>query len=318
MLSKFGYRQIKSLQLFVHIPKTAGTSFRASLEKSQNVVCDYGEKSEHTSPVVNNCIYQNSDAYSLKAALADEDSWLCGHVHLSKYLGLIPPQDIVTFVREPTARVVSHFNHELRWGKSPIQESDFFSSARAMNYQHRFLQGLPLSLIGFVGITEQYAKSLALLDKEMSVTVEEAKFNQNDQKVSEIEDLDETLLSSIKEQNALDNDLYESAKQLLAQRMMMAEKGLPWTYIHAEVSSRNLVGIAYRRAGNEPVELSLTVNGEEKGTLVACELTSLFPQAKFPRDRFVGFSYRLTRNFNKDDVVELSVRDTEQGYSIKL
>lgn len=302
--------------MFVHIPKTAGTSFRASLEKSQNVVCDYGENSEHTSPVVNNCIYQNSDAYSLKVTLAEEDSWLCGHVHLSKYLGLIPPQDIVTFVREPTARVVSHFNHELRWGKSQIEQSDFFSSARAMNYQHRFLQGLPLSLIGFVGITEQYAKSLALLDTEMSVTVEEAKFNQNDQKVSEIEDLDETLLSSIKEQNALDNDLYESAKQLLAQRMVMSEKGQPWTYIHAEVSSRNLVGIAYRREGNEPVELSLTVNGEEKGTLVACELTSLFPQAKFPRDRFVGFSYRFNDKLGNQDRAILYIKDSGQEYSI--
>lgn len=302
----------------MHIPKTAGTSFRASLEKSQNVVCDYGEKSEHTSPIVANCIYQNNDAYSLKEALTEKDSWLCGHVHLSKYLGLVPPQDIVTFVREPTARVVSHFNHELRWGKSKIEQSDFFSSPRAMNYQHRFLQGLPLSLIGFVGITEQYSKSLTLLDAEMSVTVEEAKFNQNDQKVSEIEDLDEELLSLIKEQNALDNDLYESAKQLLAQRMLMSEKGLPWTYIHAEVSSRNLVGIAYRRVGTEPVELSLTVNGEEKDTLVACELTSLFPQAKFPRDRFVGFSYRFNENLENQDRAILYTKDSGQEYSIFL
>lgn len=303
------------LNMFVHIPKTAGTSFRASLENSQNVVNDYGKGKEHTSEVVSRCIYHQNDTYALKEAISHQDTWLCGHMHLNKYLGIVSPQNIVTFVREPVARVVSHFNHELRWGNKAITIEEFLRSNRAQNFQHRFLQGLPLSLIGFVGITEQYGESLTLIENEMSLRVEEAKFNANDQKVSDIEDIDKELLTLIEEQNALDRKLYEDAKEVMAQRKVLAQAQLPWTYIHAELTAENtLVGVAFRRNECHPIELEINVNGESREVVVANEDTILFPQARFPRERFVGFSTSIPIKTVED--IMLEVKDTKQQYRV--
>lgn len=318
LLLKIAKNNATTLYLFVHIPKTAGTSFRGALEKNANVVRDYGEGQEHTSKVVEELIYTQCDKFALKASLAEEDTWLCGHMHLNKYLALAAPQNIVTFLREPIARVISHFNHELRWGKNTdVTLEEFLKSHRARNSQHRFLQGLPISLIGFVGITEQYSDSLTLLHDEMSLKVEEVKFNENTQKVSSLDDFDPALLSFIREQNGLDQQLYESAKAIQRERAKLAREKLPWTYLHAELLSNNtLQGVAYKRQNQDAVELELEVNGKVIFRFKANELTPLFPEVQFPRDRFVGFSYQFTQKLEKSDVVKIRVRDTGQGYLV--
>lgn len=318
MLAKIKKSHTATLFLFVHIPKTAGTSFRGALEKNAKVVRDYGEGKEHTSLVVEECIYKQCDKFALKAALAEEDAWLCGHMHLNKYLPLVAPQNIVTFLRDPISRVISHFNHELRWGKNTsITLEEFLQSRRAKNSQHRFLQGLPLSLMGFVGITEQYSESLRLLHDEMSLKVEEVKFNENTQKVSTLDDFDPALLSLIHEQNALDQKLYESAKAIQKERLRLAREKLPWTYLHAELSSNNtLQGIAYKRQDKTAVKLELEINGKVIKMLCANELVTLFPEVQFPRDRFVGFSYKFTQELVGSDVVKIRVRETGQEYLV--
>lgn len=309
-----------TLNMFVHIPKTAGTSFRASLEKSESVVCDYGKGKEHTSPVVADYIYEKNDIYGLKEQISCGKTWLCGHMHLNKYIGIVAPQNIVTFVREPLARVVSHYNHELRWGKNTdITLKEFLQSNRAKNSQQRFLEGLPLSLVGFVGITEQYPESLSLLHNEMSLKIEEVKFNENTQKASNIDDFDPALLSLIREQNALDQQLYELAKSIQKERARLAREKLPWTYVHAELSNnKKLQGVAYKRQNQDAVELELEVNNKVIATFKANELTALFPEVRFPRDRFVGFSYHFTQELEESDVVKIRARDTEQEYLISF
>lgn len=303
------------LSMFVHIPKTAGTSFRASLENTQKVVNDYGQNKEHTSDLVGHYIYQQNDIYGLKDALSDKAIWLCGHMHLNKYLGIVQPENIVAFVREPTARVVSHFNHERRWGHKTITLEEFLRSNRAQNFQHRFLKGLPLTLIGFVGVTEQYSKSLSLIETEMALKVEETKFNANDRKVSDIEDIDEELLALIKAQNQLDEELYQSAKRLMLQREEIARANQPWTYIYAvrDVDGR-LEGVAFRRNESRPVCLELIVNGESREVMVASQHTTLFPEATFPRNRFIGF--RSCEPIKPEKSVVLKVKDTQQQHRI--
>lgn len=311
-------KQCKSLNMFVHIPKTAGTSFRASLEKTKKVVCDYGEGKEHTSSEITEYVYLNKDIYGLKQAISDKETWLCGHMHLNKYLGMVVPQNIVTFVREPLARVISHYNHEVRWGANPnVTLEEFLQSNRASNFQHRFLQGLPLSLVGFVGVTEQYAASLELLETEMMLKVEEEQINQNTQKASNETDFTPEILSLIKEQNALDQKLYDSAKTIIKERQRLAGENVQWTYIYAEVTPNNrLRGVAFRRDDDNPIILTLILDGAKKCSIVASELTPLFPSALFPRDRFVGFSYAIPKSFNNDINIELQVEDTKQSYTV--
>lgn len=305
-----------TLKVFIHIPKTAGTSFRASLEKIEDVTRDYGNGNEHTSDLVNEHVYGSNDLYALKESLFNRSSWLCGHMHLIKYLGITEPQNIVTFVRDPVERVISHFNHEVRWLNSDVTIESFLNSHSAKNSQHRFLNGLPISLIGFVGITEQYSKSLSLLDKEMSIKVDEVKYNENDKKVSDVDDFEQGTLELIKQQNDLDQKLYNLAKSLLVEREKMNLKGKAWTYIHAEISSNNILhGIAYRWRDTMPVKLSIFINNVFLRDVTANELTDLYPQTKFPRDRFVGFSTMLPKLESKD-AVKLTAKDTKQEYIV--
>lgn len=307
-----------TLRVFIHIPKTAGTSFRASLEKNEDVVRDYGSGNEHTSDLVNEHVYGSNNLYALKESLSNRNTWLCGHMHLIKYLGIAEPQNMVTFVRDPVERVISHFNHEARWVNSELTIESFLNSHSAKNSQHRFLNGLPISLIGFVGITEQYSQSLALLDSQMAIKVEEAKFNENDKKVSNVGDLDEATLARIKEQNTLDQQLYTSAINLLAEREALEREQKAWTYIYATVSKdRKLRGIAYRTKASNPVELEVAVNGKAYRDVIASELTPLFPSVRFPRERFVGFSVSLHKHQNIENIV-LTVKDTGQSYNVEI
>lgn len=301
----------------MHIPKTAGTSFRASLEKSELVVCDYGKGKEHTSAVVSEYIYDRDDTYGLKEQLSQEDTWLCGHMHLNKYLGIVEPQNIVTFVREPVERVISHFNHEVRWGDSSITLEQFLSSNRAQNFQHRFLQGLPLSLIGFVGVTEKYSASLDLIDNEIGLKVEDTKINENTKKVNEIDDLERHHLDVINSNNELDKDVYANANTLFEQRRTLYERSMPWTYIYAVIENNKLIrGVAYRRNNTTPIELNICVNNEQKGSVVAKDRTNLFPQVNFPRDGFVGFSYLLNKELVETETLVICTRDTGQLHKV--
>lgn len=307
-----------TLSVFIHIPKTAGTSFRASLEKNEYVIRDYGDGKEHTSDTVNEHVYENNDLYALKESLSNRDTWLCGHMHLAKYIGIAEPQNMVTFVRDPVARVISHFNHEARWGKSDVTMESFLNSYNAKNSQHRFLNALPISLIGFVGITEQYPQSLALLDSHMAIKVEEARINKNDKKISDVDDLDTEILTRIREQNTLDQQLYTSAKSLLEEREALRREGKVWTYIYATVSKeRKLRGIAYRKDTSKPVELEIVINGKKYCDVIASQLTPLFPSARFPRERFVGFSVNLQNHQKSDDIV-LAIKDSKQTYSVDV
>lgn len=316
LLSKLTGQHNGSLNMFIHIPKTAGTSFRGSLEKEHNVICDYGEGKPHTSEQVNELIYKKNDAFALKEAMSKEDAWLCGHMHISKYLSIVSPQNIITFVREPTARVISHFNHELRWGNSTLSLESFLSSRNSNNSQHRFLQGLPLSLIGTVGITEQYAQSLELICSETGISVSEERFNENNQKVSGIEDIDALQLANIKQQNTLDQDIYNKATTILSERLHFLRNNLPWTYIHAEfISDTTISGIAYRRDDTRPVELVVEVENQPDAKVVASELTPLFNHVAFPRERHVGFTVDLL-NTQPINQVRLKVIDTQQTYTV--
>lgn len=305
-----------ALRVFIHIPKTAGTSFRASLEKNEYVVRDYGRGKEHTSDIVNEHVYESNDLYALKESLSKRDTWLCGHMHLIKYLGIAEPQNMVTFVRDPVARVISHFNHEARWGNSDVTIESFLNTHNANNSQHRFLNGLPISLIGFVGITEEYSKSLALLESQMAIKVEEARFNENDKKVSDVSDLDSEIVARIKEQNTLDQNIYTCAKRILKQREALEKNGEAWTYIHAALFSDGVMrGLAYRRASNVPVELEIKIDGQRHSIVLASDQTSLFPNAKFPREGFVGFSVTLS-SVADNSKIELVVTDTGQDYHV--
>ena len=159
-----------------HLPKTAGTSLAASLADhfGDGLHRDYDDKAI-SKPIAQRC------REALTAALDIADQGLpdtdCVHGHFLplKYLllGTRCELTFVTWMREPVARLLSHYYY---WQASydpataaphhrqVIEQGwtleQFCLSEQFRNIYTQYLWGFPLENFDFIGITEHYADDL--------------------------------------------------------------------------------------------------------------------------------------------------------------
>lgn len=317
-ISRKLYYLIKRKQgrfLFVHIPKTAGTSFRMSLDLShRTLITDYGDGSRNTEKLIQEYVYDKTDSFSLKKSLLKLPSfWITGHVAVSKYIDIVDACNIVLFVRDPLEQVLSHYNHyHLSHGYDGTFE-DFLNSKLGSNFQSGFVDYLPPELIGFVGITEQYDKSLDICENISGLELKRFKKNVNTNKYITSQDLTESQISLFELRNKEDRLLYERTVRLHYQRLMHFSKNLKWTYYCISVDSLgNLSGCAYKSGCDVPVILSLIKDGETLCDVVADQYFKCYPKANFPRHRYIGFHFDLNGFSSSLEDVKVIVKDTGQ------
>ncbi len=305
---------------FVHIPKTAGTSFRKGIEAVQPMENDYGATSVQTSPTVLARVYGESNPYALKQAMLERPFALTGHVHVQKYADFFDIRHILTFVREPIGQIVSHYNHWVTHNDFTGDFSKFYRSAQFRNVQARYFNGFPLSLIGFAGITEHYSDSLTLINHGLGLKLVSLKHNIGVQVHQKPNTLPQSVIDELVKLNQQDVRLYQQAFELHEQRMKLFEQGKEWAHLHALVNPNDVLhGCAYFASNDEPVTLVVKVNGVEQAMLTAQEFCGLFPKFVFPRERYVGFSLPLAklRETGISDI-ELVVCNTGQSYRVEL
>src|SRR6056297_2779889 len=91
--------------LFVHIPKTAGTSLRHGVAEflgEGRMVLDYGPKQPATSPLVRRWLYGESNPDRLRSAFdVQEKKFLSGHIQLVDYIGGFDLDNVAVFLRDP-------------------------------------------------------------------------------------------------------------------------------------------------------------------------------------------------------------------------
>ena len=157
------------LWLVVHIPKTAGTSFRISLDKyfgKSRVVCDYGPNARETSSVVRKFIYayegKDGPEKLLEVMRSGPGKVLIGHFPLKKYARFFDPGKVIAFVRDPLIRTCSEYVHRVGNQSFVGTVPEFFRKPDFRNRQSFMLEGL--SSRAFVGLTEKYADSLERLN----------------------------------------------------------------------------------------------------------------------------------------------------------
>lgn len=313
------FEETESNFFFIHIPKTAGTSFRRAFESEFHTFKDYGGNAKSTSNEMKQYIYQEHDIYRLKKIINRyRQAWITGHVNLVKYYNFVPSTNIITYVREPFEQVVSHYNHYIKFHDFKGTFEDFLSKPYSNNIQSKCLAALPLNLIGCVGITEFYDDSLTLINEQFSINLPNLQLNVNKTKEFHIDDLDDINKKLLLDNNQNDIAMYEEALFLHHQRFELVNKGRLWTYGCVAINAKHVLhGCAYQYQNDTPVKLVININNSQFKTVLCNQFYSAHVRANFPRERYIGFNVNLPKNLSVRDKIDVYVEKTGQKLNFK-
>jgi hypothetical protein len=217
------------LIISLHIPKTGGTSFSDVLERAYpgEVAFFYREKNKLTHPKLKDHT-RLRDPELLAELEADGIKVIHGHAPGRWFLKGVPDQrQYWTWVRDPVERVISAYYYlvqrGLRGRERPGAQKvegrtleEYVRIEQNQNIQSRVLTGMDLSKMGFVGVTEHFDESLAMLGLSQHQLPKPR--NRNKKKP----EIDPELKRLIGELNAEDVALYEEAVRLFDQRRAAA------------------------------------------------------------------------------------------------
>ena len=282
--------------LFIHIPKTAGTSFRVAAEKyfgEDNTFYDYSAKSPETSAEILENVYKKNDLYSLYRSLEQHSqSFLSGHFSANKYAPLYDVLNIVTFVREPVRQVLSHYNHfrnNYGYDKGLLE---FAKEERFRNVQSRNLQTIDVRLYGFVGLTEEYNKSIDLFNTLFDTALPHMHMNEKSSNSLSIKDMTKEDVEMIKRLNTQDIELYDTVKRQFKIRKQLFKQKLPFTYgFIQKIDRKRIVGLAFQRENDNPIEIDIYAGKTYLKTVQANKLRAGMVAKNLPRKGYVGFDY---------------------------
>lgn len=309
------------MHYFVHIPKTAGTSFRLSAERhfgAQRIVYDYGAHSPVTSPCIRTALYEpeRPDRKKLAELWAGRDlALVAGHKSLKRFGPMVGLQRTLTFFREPLERCFSEYQHFQREHGFRGTFREFY--AKRTNRQSRSLDGLPIQALGFVGITERYRDSLRLLNALEGWKLTYRKTNRAGWLAPGVASVSAEDREHFSRLNARDLACYEAAVRLLDERLALQARGLPWVHGSCERDEAGRIhGWAWwASAGNaEPVVLQLWLDGRCRETVSTGEHDIILARSGAPGAGHVGFCFQQVTGATENPVVQ--VRATGQVLSL--
>jgi hypothetical protein len=217
------------LLISVHLPKTAGSSFRASLETyyGDTLVLDYSDHPINQSPLARKLVSLKA---SFQLAYRYRDTGVaCTHGHFLpiKYRWIRTParKKYVVWLRDPIERLASHYYYWTRdynpetagnLRRRMVEENwtleKFCFSSEMQNIYTKFLWGFPVGLFDFIGITENYESDLnyfaeKILESELPMSAA----NVNPQKATDRYVEDKNLRSRLEQFHQRDMSLYWNA-----------------------------------------------------------------------------------------------------------
>jgi hypothetical protein len=189
----------KPLLHVIHVPKTGGTSFRRMLEHAFGS----GLMLHYEGPLL----------------VAARTRCVQGHSYASNLTLFNPDVQLAMWFRDPVERVVSEYFHWRRNPEThPLEGADLLSFARRrnmVNTHRRCLDGVPLSRLSCVCITEYFEASVALFCRVFDLNPANlASENTNpDKPVAEPYALPRELREQLLRANLADLELYERAQE---------------------------------------------------------------------------------------------------------
>lgn len=203
--------------VFVHIPKTAGTSLRAGLSRAlpnHQRLYDYGPQEALTSKEVRALRYSPVASNLGLRGITNPGKpiFLMGHLYAIDYLQYFAQENFVAFVRDPVERVVSEFKHFARSYGFRGGLMDFARNPAHVNKQSNYLRGLDLESMGFLGVSENLEDDLFVLSRLIGVDI--CISRENTAPRDQILEISNSEREAILSLNRVDRDLYERAMQL--------------------------------------------------------------------------------------------------------
>lgn len=170
---------MKKINFIVHVPKTAGTSFRCALQGNRSVrmLYDYGQESPESTPEL---IKRNPLKLTPENEIFDADkfNFICGHVSYEKYAPCVSPDAVVSIVRNPIERIVSEYQHVKRLAGYKHSFEDFASTPVQQDKQWKMLRGLSQKHGALVGLTSHYKYFVEIFSNKLGLPMESIAVNQ--------------------------------------------------------------------------------------------------------------------------------------------
>ncbi|HHY84845.1 MAG TPA: sulfotransferase family protein [Verrucomicrobia bacterium] len=199
--------------VFLHIPKTGGSSFRFILENS------FGAAHCHTNHT-RKPVFSKSDLAFVMRFFPRLRS-IAGH-NLVDPPGLEAPDPFyMTFLREPVSRVISHYQDSVLRGNNRLSfEESLMKIGTMENLAVKLMAGSRdlekakrfLAQCGFVGLTEKFDLSLHVLRRLSPYRLNlnyRRKVVARDYRIRDAILADDRLIRLARERNQLDLELYE-------------------------------------------------------------------------------------------------------------
>lgn len=214
----------------LHLPKTAGTSFRTALREhfGSRYLDDYAGGGLSRPPCERQAAARTDGLQLARNGLGGVG---CVHGHFlpAKYLPLAERNELVfvTWMRDPVARLFSHYRywrlsydaeHSLPHHKQVIEEGwtleEFCLSEAFRNIYTQYLWNFPLERFAFIGISEHYREDLHAFSRKY-LAADLACHRSNVTHVRSAADrMDPALVRRIREFHAADMHLYRQALEL--------------------------------------------------------------------------------------------------------
>lgn len=303
-------------KLFLHIPKTAGTSLIESLSAIHGhdaIERDYGGEASYSSALVKEHIYAapTLDEYAFWKAFTDaEKKWLCGHFHADRYVHMFGALNTVAFVRDPIERVISEYQYLVKKHHLERPFEDFYRSPEETNKQFRMIGQSPWRALHLVGSLEAYGACLELLSASLKHPLPEAHANIN--RHADKAGINTTTREDIAKWNERDLLFVEEVRCYLAARLEFHKAGTPFCFHDLGfVPDTHIIGWAFMDKSEAPVELGLFVDGILKETVKAMEHRPELQLVHTPRGGHNGFRFVLAPYASATQIT-LKVMETDQ------